>query len=97
MHRFLTHPRPLSALIKQAVHVEFYREELIKHKRCLQTQREYYSEGAVNSAEDALNRLLGELDRVCRQKDADLVLGHLLRQFDVVTGLSGWTDPRKVN
>jgi hypothetical protein len=94
MHRFLTLPRPLSA---QPVHVEFYREELIKHKRCLQIQREYYSERAVDSAELALNRLLGQLDRVCRQKDADLVMGHLLRQFDVVTGLSGWTDPRKVN
>jgi hypothetical protein len=94
MHRFLTLPRPLSA---QPAPVEFYREELIKHKRCLQIQREYYSERAVDSAELALNRLLGQLDRVCRQKDADLVLGHLLRQFDVVTGLSGWTDPKKVN
>ena len=96
MYRFLTDPRPLSGH-SRTVHVEFYREELIKHKRCLQIQREYYSEKAVNSAEHALNRLLNELDRVCRQKDADLVMGHLLRQFDSVTGLSGWSDPKKVN
>ena len=96
MHRFLTDPRPLSAHFGTA-HVEFYREELIRHKQCLQVQREYYSAAAVNSAEHALNRLLGQLDRLCRQKDADLVLGHLLRQFDSVTGLSGWSDPKKVN
>jgi hypothetical protein len=96
MYRFLTDPRPLSAHLR-AVHVEFYREELIKHKRCLQTQREYYSRTAVDSAENALNRLLSELDRLCRHKDADLVMGHLLRQFDSVTGLSGWSDPKKAN
>ncbi len=96
MHRFLTDPRPLSVHCSPAP-VEFYREELIKHKRCLQIQREYYSEGAIMSAEAALNRLLGELDRLCCQKDADRLLGQLLRQFDIVTGLSGWSDPRKVN
>jgi hypothetical protein len=96
MHRFLTLPRPLSAHLR-TVHVEFYREELIKHKRCLQIQREYYSERAVDRAEVALNRLLSELDRLCRAKDADLVMGQLLRQFDSVTGLSSWSDPKKVN
>ena len=96
MHRFLTGPRPLSAHLP-SVHVEFYREELIKHKRCLQVQREYYSKAAIASAEDALNRLLTELDRLCRAKDADLVLGKLLREFDCVTGLSGSSDPKKVN
>ena len=29
--------------------------------------------------------------------DADQVVSRLLRQFDVVTGLSTWTDPRQVN
>jgi len=96
MHRFLTDTRPLSAH-RYTVHVEFYREELIKHKRCLEIQREFFSGRAVDSAEDALNRLLGKLDRLCRQKDADLVMGHLLRQFDSVTGLSGWSDPKKAN
>ncbi len=96
MHRFLTDPRPLSAH-HRTVHAEFYREELIKHKRCLESQREYFSERAVDSAEDALNRLLSKLDRLCRQKDADLVMGRVLRQFDSVTGLSAWSDPKKAN
>jgi hypothetical protein len=96
MHRFLTESRPLSAHLR-AVHVEFYREELIKHKRCLQIQREYYSQAAISSAEEALNRLLRELDQLCCQKDADRVLGQLLRAFDTVTGLSAWSDPKKAN
>lgn len=94
MHRFLTLPRPSSA---QRPYVEFYREELIKHRRCLEIQREYYSERAITRAEAALTRLIDQLDQLCRQKDADQVMGHLLRQFDVVTGLSAWSDPKKVN
>jgi hypothetical protein len=96
MHRFLTDPRPLSVHFSPAP-VEFYREELIKHKRCLQIQREYYSEGAITSAEAALNRLLNQLDRLCCQKDADRLLGQLLRQFDIVTGLSGWSEPKQMH
>lgn len=96
MQRFLTELRPLTAQ-RHTVHVEFYREELIKHKRCLQSQREYFSPNAVDSAENALNRLLGKLDRLCLQKDAETLMGNLLRQFDSVTGLSGWSDPKKAN
>lgn len=95
MHRFLTLPRPSSA--QRPTPIEFYREELVKHQRCLQRQREYYSERAITSAEAALARLMDRLDHLCRQKDADQVLGRLLRQFDVVTGLSAWSDPKKVN
>ncbi len=46
MHRFVTDRRPSSAL-PQGLRIEFYREELIKHQRCLQRQREYYSERAI--------------------------------------------------
>jgi hypothetical protein len=96
MRRSRTEPWPFSPR-HAAYHVEFYREELIKHHRCLQRQREYYSEGAYASAERALTRLLAELDQVCRGKDAERVMGHLLRQFDLITGLSAWSDPKKVN
>ena len=94
MHRFLTLPRPSSL---QRPYVEFYREELMKHQRCLEIQREYYSERAITRAEAALTRLIDQLDQLCRQKDADQVMGRLLRQIDVVTGLSAWSDPKKVN
>jgi hypothetical protein len=88
---FTQAPRP------QLPPIEFYREELIKHQRCLQRQREYYSERAITSAEAAVRRLMDRLDQVCRRKDADQVMCRLLRQLDLVTGLSAWSDPKKIN
>jgi len=75
----------------------FYREEFIKCQRCLDQQREYYSEGAVTDVEEALTKVMAQLDRLCATGDADQVVSRLLRQFDVVTGLSAWTDPWQVN
>ncbi len=96
MHPFVTDRRPSSAQ-PHGFRMDFYRDELIKHQRCLRRQREYYSELAYTSAEQALARLLSQLDQLCRSKNADQVIGHLLRQFDVVTNLSAWSDPKKVN
>ena len=96
MHRFVTDQRPSSAQ-HPGFEIDFYREELIKHQRCLRRQREYYSERAFASVDQALSRLLSRLDQLCRSRDAERVIGHLLRQFDVVTNLSAWSDPKKVN
>jgi len=96
MYRFVTDQRP-SSVYPHGLRMNFYREELIKHQRCLRRQREYYSERAYTSAEQALVRLLSRLDQLCRCDDADQVMGHLLRQFDVVTNLSAWSDPKKAN
>ena len=76
---------------------EFYREEFLKHHRCLQEQREYYSAQAINSAEAALLRIIAEVDRLSEEANADQVVAQLLREFDIVTGLSGWSDPCKVH
>ncbi len=76
---------------------EFYREEFLKHHRCLQEQREYYSAQAINSAEAALLKIIAEVDRLSAEANADQVVAQLLREFDVVTGLSGWSDPCKVH
>lgn len=75
----------------------FYREEFVKCQRCLEQQREYYSERAISDVEQALTRVMGQLDRLCTNADADKVVSRLLRQFDVLTGLSAWTDPRQIN
>lgn len=75
----------------------FYREEFVRCQRCLDEQREYYSEGAISDVEQALTRVMSQLDHLCTTADADQIVGRLLRQFDVVTGLSAWTDPRQVN
>jgi hypothetical protein len=66
----------------------FYREEFLKHREYLQLQRESYSERAVASAEAALCRVLGQLDRLCTCHDGVEVVSRLLRSFDVVTGVS---------
>ena len=76
---------------------EFYREEFLKHHRCLQEQREYFSAQAINSAEAALLKIIAEVDRLSEEANADQVVAQLLREFDVVTGLSGWSDPHKVH
>ena len=76
---------------------EFYREEFLKHHRCLQEQREYYSAQAINSAEAALLKIIAEVDRLSEEANADQVVAQLLREFDVVTGLSGWSEPCKVH
>jgi hypothetical protein len=75
----------------------FYREEFVKCQRCLEEQREFYSERAINDVEQALTRVMSQIDRLSAKADADKVVSHLLRQFDVVTGLFAWTDPRQVN
>ena len=78
---------PLSVL------TDFYREEFLRHRACLAAQREYFSERAITDADQALARILAKLEQLCALDDADLVLTELLRKFNAVTGLSGWSDP----
>ena len=75
--------------------VEFYREEFVKHHRCLQEQRSYYSESAITDVEAALTRTMGQLETLCTKDNADEVIRTLLKKFDVVTGLSAWSDPKQ--
>jgi hypothetical protein len=94
MPRFVTDSRPISA---QHPITEFYREEFVKHRRCLRRQRAYYSEGAITGVEAALTRIMGELEHLCSRDNADQLVSSLLKQFDVVTGLSSWSDPKQTH
>jgi hypothetical protein len=76
---------------------DFYREEFLKHRRCLEQQREYYSPSAITSVEAALTRIISQLERLSATENADQVVSGLLRKFNVVTGLSGWTDPKNIH
>jgi hypothetical protein len=91
MPRFVTDSRPISA---QQPIAEFYREEFIRHHRCLQQHRAYYSESAITDVEAALSRIMGQLEQLCSKDDAGEVVSTLLKKFDVVTNLSAWSDPR---
>jgi hypothetical protein len=77
--------------------IDFYREEFVKHQQCLQAQREYFSEQAIENAENALLKIIADLDRLSEQTNAEQVVARLLKEFDVVTGLSGWSDPHKIH
>jgi hypothetical protein len=92
MPRFVTDSRPISA---QHPITEFYREEFEKHQRCLQRQRPYYSESAITDVEAALTRIMGQIEQLCSKDNADEVVSSLLKKFDVVTGLSAWSDPKQ--
>jgi hypothetical protein len=76
---------------------DFYREEFLKHRRCLEQQREYYSDSAITSVEAALTRIISQLEHLSAKQNGDQVVSSLLRKFNVVTGLSGWTDPKNVH
>ena len=76
---------------------DFYREEFLKHRRCLEQQREYYSDSAITSVEAALTRIISQLEHLSAKQNADQVVSSLLRKFNVVTGLSSWTDPKNVH
>jgi hypothetical protein len=71
---------------------EFFRAELQKHRDCLDRQREYYSEVAIVQAEEALTKIMEQIEYLCQREDACEVIAHLLRKFDVVTKLSAWTE-----
>ena len=94
MPRFVTHSRPINAAHPIT---EFYREEFIKHRRCLQQQRAYFSKTAITDVEAALTRIMGQLEHLCSKDNADEVVSSLLKKFDVVTGLSSWTDPKQTH
>jgi hypothetical protein len=96
LSRYLTDSRPSCDPVFHSLS-NFYREEFVKCQRCLDQQREYYSERTISDVEQALLKVMSELDRLCTEGDADQVVSQLLRQFDLVTGLSAWADPRQVH
>jgi hypothetical protein len=93
LSRFLADSRPQCDPVFHSVS-NFYREEFVKCKRCLEQQREFFSEHAISDAERALSKVMSQLDHLCTKADAEQVVSRLLRQFDVLTGLSAWSDPR---
>jgi hypothetical protein len=96
MSRFLTDSRPQGDPVFHSLS-DFYREEFLKCQRCLDQQREFYSESTITEMERALSKVMGEIDRLCSHADADKVVSRLLQQFDTITRLSAWSDPRQIH
>ena len=76
---------------------DFYRAEFLKHRECLERQREYFSERAITAADGAIALVLNRLDSLCTKDNASQVIGQLLKTFDVVTGLSAWSEPKQLH
>ena len=96
MPRSLTDERPSGAYTSSTI-ADFYREEFLKHRRCLEAQRDCYSECALAEVEAALTQVMGRIETLCRQQDCNQVVSRLLKKFDVVTGLSAWSDPKNLH
>ena len=94
--RFLTDSRP-SFDPPCVSPLNFYREEFMKCQRCLDEQREFYSEHTICEVERALTLVMTQLDQLCAHADGDKVVSRLLEQFGTVTHLSIWSDPRHVH
>ena len=94
MSRFVTDSRQTGT--HHAI-AEFYREEFLKHHRCLQQHRSYYSETAISEAEAALSRIMGQLEQLSTKDNAPQLVSSLLKKFDVLTGLSAWSDPSQTH
>jgi hypothetical protein len=94
MQRFLIDrpgPSPVSKIS------EFYREEFVKHQQCLKEHREFFSSQAIDNVETALVKVIAQVDALSAKADADQLMARLLREFDVVTRLSAWSDPNKAH
>lgn len=72
----------------------FYRKELLRHRRCLELQREYYSTRAIADVEAVLARLSTQIECLCSKDDGDQFVGLLLNKIDSVTRLSALTDQK---
>ena len=96
MSRFLTDSPPPCDRVLHSLS-NFYREEFIRCQRCLDAQREYYSERTISDVERALMRVMSQLDQLCEENKANQVVSHVLQQVDLVAGRSAWVDPRQVN
>lgn len=94
MAHSLSRLTPASTLPPHQPVSNFYREEFLKHLELLRLQRGCFSEGALASAEQALDRILTQFDALSARQNATEVFTRLLASFDCVTGAS-WQHDRK--
>ena len=95
MARIVSSGRLLSAHV--SVPADFYRQEFIKHRECLARQREYFSEGAISDADQALARVLNELEQLCACDNADQLIARCSASSTRSPGLSAWSDPKQLH
>ena len=67
---------------------EFYRQEFMRHKSRLETQRTFFAEQAYGEIESVLDKIIKEMDKISQVDNFEELASHLLQGIDVVTSLS---------
>ena len=67
---------------------DFYRQEFIRHKSRLETQRSFFAEQTYGEIESVLDKIIEEMDKISQVDDFEELASHLLHRIDVVTSLS---------
>ena len=67
----------------------FYKEEFLKHKARLEIQKEFYSDQTLRDIESALDKIISDMDTICRLEQFSQLASQLLERIDTITNLSG--------
>src|ERR671931_2298497 len=67
---------------------DFYKEEFLRHKCRLESQRPFFQEKTYEEIESVLNRIIDEMERICEVENFEELASHLLHRIDGVTNLS---------
>lgn len=67
---------------------EFYREEIVRHLQCLQTAQDSAVPHAAAVLDQAARCLLQAVDRLAGNAQAPRLMSRILRELDVLSGLS---------
>ena len=74
---------------------DFYRVEFQKHRARLSERRRLYGESTYKQVDDALGRLLAEIDLVVGLENFEDLAGQLLAKIDSITHLSSRRTPSR--
>lgn len=67
---------------------DFYRQEFLRHKSRLETQKTFFADETYVEIETVLNKIIDEIDKMSEVENFQELAGHLLERIDVVTSLS---------
>lgn len=67
---------------------DFYREEFVRHRSRLETQKSFFPHQTYSEIESALDKIIQEIDKISQVENFDELASHLLHRIDVVTSLS---------
>jgi hypothetical protein len=67
---------------------DFYREEFVRHRSRLETQKSFFPRQTYSDIESALDKIIQEIDKISQVENFDELASHLLHRIDVVTSLS---------